>query len=147
MVQIDIVYRGELSCEAVHAPSRTALVTDAPADNLGRGASFSPTDLVATALGTCILTTMGIVAARHGWSLEGARARVHKHMVSDPARRIGTLEVTLDLPGGLDERARGTLEKTALTCPVHRSLAGSVAMPIQFRWADRPASPASGQGA
>ena len=133
MVRIDVTYRGELSCVSVHAPSRTELVTDAPVDNQGRGLSFSPTDLVATALATCMLTTIGIVAERHGWRIEGASATVEKTMVADPVRRIGSLAVVLRLPE-LDERARTTLERTALTCPVHRSLAPEVSIPVTFEW-------------
>lgn len=134
MVQIDLRYEGSLRCTATHGPSRTTLSTDAPVDNQGRGMSFSPTDLVATALGSCILTTMAIVAERHGWDLEGASARVEKRMVADPVRRIGELAVHLRLPGAFDERARTTLERTALTCPVHKSLGSSVSIPIVFEW-------------
>jgi putative redox protein len=108
--------------------------TDAPVDNQGRGESFSPTDLVATALGTCMLTTMGIVAKRHGWVLDGASATVEKHMVADPLRRIGKLEVRIKMPAGLDERARETLDRTARTCPVHKSLAATVEIPLVFEW-------------
>ena len=133
MVEITVRYEGELRCRSTHGPSDVELVTDAPLDNHGRGASFSPTDLVATALGTCILTTMGIVAARHGWALGGARLRVKKHMRAEP-RSIERLEVEIFLPGGFDERARTTLERTALTCPVHRTLGSNVEMPIRFHW-------------
>src|SRR5438132_10871823 len=110
MVQIDITYQGDLRCQAKHGPSGTILQTDAPVDNLGKGESFSPTDLVATALGTCILTTMAIVAERHGWSLAGASITVEKHMVADPVRRIGKLEVRVRIPGSFDAKARETLE-------------------------------------
>lgn len=134
MVEIRSRYEGDLHCVATHAPSGVELATDAPVDNQGRGASFSPTDLVGTALGTCMLTTMGIVAARHGWKFEGARASVEKAMVADPVRRIGSLSVVLRLPGELDERARTTLERTALTCPVHRSLHPDVSIPVRFEW-------------
>lgn len=134
MVTIQMEYTGGLRCSAVHGPSKTSLVTDAPVDNQGKGESFSPTDLVATALGTCILTTMAIVAERHGWKLDGARAIVEKHMVADPVRRIGKLAVTLSMPGGLDARARETLERTAHTCPVHKSLAPNVDIPMTFVW-------------
>jgi putative redox protein len=134
MVEILVVYQGDLRCEATHAPSGRTLVTDAPVDNHGRGESFSPTDLVATALGTCMLTTMGIVAERHGWNLRGARCTVVKGMVADPARRIGRLGVRLELPGALGERERATLEKTALTCPVHKSLGPGVEIPVEFVW-------------
>jgi putative redox protein len=135
VVEIQVRYEGELRCAATHGPSGTRLSTDAPVDNQGRGESFSPTDLVATALGTCMLTTMGIVAARHGWDLAGATATVEKGMVADPERRIGRLAVTIRVPGALDERAKKTLERTALTCPVHRSLSPAVEIPVEFQWA------------
>ena len=134
MVQIDLKYAGELRCEATHGPSGKGLHTDAPVDNHGRGESFSPTDLVATGLGACLLTIMGIVAERHGWKLEGARAQVVKHMVAQPTRRIGKLEVVLSLPGEFDEKARTTLERAALTCPVHASLHPDIELPIRFDW-------------
>jgi putative redox protein len=138
MVRIDVTYRGRLRCAAVHEPSGSELVTDAPRDNQGEGASFSPTDLVATALATCVLTTMGIVAQRHGWKLDGARATVVKHMVADPVRRIGKLELALRIPGAFDARARETLERTAHTCPVHKSLAPNVEVPMTFEWDPLP---------
>ena len=134
MVEIRIQYDGGLRCTAVHAPSGAKMVTDAPVDNLGKGESFSPTDLVATALGTCILTTMAIVAERQGWSFAGASITVEKHMVADPARRIGKLEVRVRIPGSFDAKARETLERTAHTCPVHHSLAANVDVPIAFEW-------------
>ena len=134
MVEIQIRYEGGLRTRAVHGPSATALLTDAPVDNHGKGESFSPTDLVATALGSCMLTTMGIVAERHGWDISGSRARVEKSMVADPVRRIGKLEVWLQMAGEQDERARTTLERTALTCPVHKSLRESVEIPVHFEW-------------
>jgi putative redox protein len=127
-------YEGGLRCTAVHAPSKTRLLTDAPVDNQGKGESFSPTDLVATALGTCILTTMAIVAERHGWKMDGSEATVVKHMVADPARRIGKLVVTVRMRGEFDARARETLERTAHTCPVHKSLAPNVEIPLSFEW-------------
>ncbi|MDZ4774068.1 MAG: OsmC family protein [Planctomycetota bacterium] len=134
MVEIQMKYEGSLRCAAVHAPSRTQLVTDAPVDNQGKGESFSPTDLVATALGTCILTTMAVVAERHGWRMEGSEASVVKHMVADPARRIGKLTVTIRMHGTFDARARETLERAAHTCPVHKSLAANVEIPMSFEW-------------
>lgn len=134
MVVIEMAYNGALSCAAVHGPSGTALVTDAPADNQGRGASFSPTDLVATALGTCILTTMAIVAERHGIELKGAKARVEKLMSSAPPRRIASLAVTLTLPITPSDADRARLEHAAHSCPVHQSLHPDVAQPISFVW-------------
>ncbi len=134
MVEIQIRYEGGLRTRAVHGPSAAALQTDAPLDNHGKGESFSPTDLVATALGSCMLTVMGIVAERHGWKIEGSRVRVEKSMVSEPVRRIGKLEVWLQMAGEHDARARETLERTALTCPVHQSLRESVQIPVHFEW-------------
>jgi len=134
MVTITMLYQGELRTQATHGPSQTQLITDAPLDNQGKGASFSPTDLVATALGTCMLTTMGIVAKRHGWALEGASASVEKHMVADPERRIGKLTVVLRIPGSFDEKTRTILERTAFTCPVHKSLSPKVEIPVTFEW-------------
>ncbi|MEZ6013554.1 MAG: OsmC family protein [Planctomycetota bacterium] len=133
MVHIDITYEGGLRTRAVHGPSGTALITDAPVDNQGKGESFSPTDLVATGLGACMLTIMGIVAERHGWSLAGATARVEKRMAADP-RRISELEVVLRIPGGHDPRAQAALERAAHGCPVHATLGGQVAIPVTFEW-------------
>lgn len=134
MVKIQIAYEGDLRCRATHGPSGVQLSTDAPVDNQGRGESFSPTDLVATALGTCMLTVMGIVARRHAWDLSGATVEVEKGMLATPVRRIGSLAVVIRVPGELDERARTTLEQAALTCPVHRSLHPDVAIPLRILW-------------
>ena len=138
MVEIRVRYEGDLHCTAEHGPSGTRLATDAPVDNQGRGASFSPTDLAATALGTCMLTTMGIVARRHEWDLSGATAVVEKEMVADPIRRIGKLTVRIRIPAALDARARETLERTARTCPVHKSLSSAVEIPLSFEWGPAP---------
>jgi putative redox protein len=132
MTLIDSVYVGELRCRSSHQPSGTELDTDAPTDNQGKGERFSPTDLVATALSTCMLTIMGIVAERHGWSLEGCSARVEKSMTSEPPRRIALLTVWLSLPEGLDDRQRAVLQRAAEACPVKRSLEGAV--PMQVVW-------------
>src|SRR5437773_5237907 len=119
MVQVDIDYQGELRCVAKHGPSGATIVTDAPVDNMGKGRSFSPTDLVATALGSCMLTIMGIVAKRDGIPLDGASVRVEKHMAEAP-RRISALPVVFHMPAGLGADARRKLETAALTCPVKR---------------------------
>ncbi len=134
MVTITMDYQGGLRCQATHTPSKTRLLSDAPVDNQGKGESFSPTDLVATALGTCMLTTMGILAQRHGWSMQGASATVIKEMVADPVRRIGRLRVKLALPIALDSKAREALEQAARNCPVQRSLASNVDIPVEFVW-------------
>ncbi|MEM9801773.1 MAG: OsmC family protein [Planctomycetota bacterium] len=134
MTTIEIDYQGKLRTHAVHVRSETELVTDAPVDNEGRGESFSPTDLVATALGSCMLTIMGIVAERHGWDMSRATASVTKEMIADPGRRIAKLAVTLRIPGDFDDKARTALEKAALGCPVHRTLGANVEMPVEFIW-------------
>src|SRR5438270_12569413 len=106
MVEIKITYEGQLRCEAVHGPSGTRLTTDAPQDNMGNGESFSPTDLLATALGTCIMTTMGIVAQRHNIDLSGSTVRVEKHMSTTGIRRIARLPVEIHLPRPLPDEDR-----------------------------------------
>jgi len=132
MVQIDVTYQGGLRCQAVHGPSRTQLVTDAPVDNHGKGESFSPTDLVATGLGTCIATIMGIVAERDNIVLTGLRITVEKEMSADPPRRIARLATRIVMPKGLTEQQKAKLEKAAHTCPVHQTLHGNVDMPVEF---------------
>ncbi len=134
MVQVQAVYEGDLRCRAIHGPSKTEFFTDAPPDNQGKGESFSPTDLVAAALGTCMVTIMGIAARARGWRIEGTRVRVEKKMVADPQRRIAELEVEISVAGRFDAQAREMLERAALTCPVHRSLHPDVKIPIRFRW-------------
>ena len=132
MVRIDVAYQGGLRCEATHGPSGQTLITDAPADNHGKGESFSPTDLVATALGTCIATIMGIVAEREKIDLTGLRITVQKEMSAEPPRRIARLITRIEMPEGLTEQQRAKLEKTAHTCPVHQTLQGKVDMPVEF---------------
>jgi putative redox protein len=134
MVHIDIKYEGDLHCEAVHGPSGTALTTDAPKDNHGRGESFSPTDLVATALGSCMLTVMGIAARALGVDLSGATASVEKEMASSGVRRIAKLSVKIHLPGHVSAENREKLERAAHTCPVHQSLHPEVEKPVEFVW-------------
>src|SRR6185503_15174463 len=104
-----MVYEGGLHCRLTHGPSGATLPTDAPKDNMGKGEAFSPTDLVATALGTCMLTTMGIVAQRHNIDMSGARVRVTKEMVTQPTRRIGRLGVEIVMPRAVGEEDRQRL--------------------------------------
>ena len=132
MVRIDVAYQGGLRCQAVHGPSGQTLITDAPVDNHGKGESFSPTDLVATALGTCIATIMGIVAEREKIDLTGLRISVQKEMSAEPPRRIARLVTRIEMPKGLTDQQQAKLEKTAHTCPVHQTLQGKVDMPVEF---------------
>jgi uncharacterized OsmC-like protein len=135
MIQITIDYQGGLRCEAVHGPSQNHLLTDAPVDNHGQGQSFSPTDLVATALGTCMATVMGIFAQRHEIDLRGMKITVLKEMTQVPVRRIAQLTTEIVMPIPASHPHRDTLERTALTCPVHQSLHPDVKKPVTFRWA------------
>lgn len=132
MTTIHTRYEGQLRCHAVHGPSGSALDTDAPTDNQGRGERFSPTDLVATALTTCILTLLGITAERQGWHLEGVTARVEKTMTSSGVRRIALLEVWIELPVDLSVERRQQLIRAGETCPVKESLEGAV--PMRLHW-------------
>jgi putative redox protein len=134
MVNIEISYLGQLRCQATHGPSQTRLVTDAPVDNMGKGESFSPTDLVATALGTCMLTIMGIVAEREKLDLSGTTVRVVKEMATAPIRRIGKLTVDIHVPAALSPEDQSRLEKAAHTCPVHKSLHPDIQTPITFKF-------------
>ncbi|HET6408254.1 MAG TPA: OsmC family protein, partial [Chthoniobacteraceae bacterium] len=130
----DLVYRGELRSEATHVPSGNKLFTDAPVDNHGRGESFSPTDLVATALGACMLTIMGIYAKRHEIDLTGTTVTVLKEMTQVPVRRIAKLTTEIRLPVSNDHPHRAALERAALACPVHQSLHPDVERPVTFVW-------------
>jgi putative redox protein len=134
MVQINVVYQGQLHCEATH-PSGSVLQTDAPKDNMGKGESFSPTDLVATALGSCMLTIMGIAAKKLDVDLSGTSVTVHKEMVAAPVRRIAKLSVQINFPMPISDENKKKLEHAALSCPVHQSMHPDVAMPIEFVWA------------
>ncbi len=137
-VEIDIVYEGSLRCRATHGPSQTVLLTDAPVDNHGKGASFSPTDLVATALGTCMSTLMGIVAERNKLDIAGTKVHVVKEMIQEPVRRIGTLQVKIRVPADkgakLTAEDRKKLETAAMHCPVHKSLHPDIQTPIEFSY-------------
>lgn len=134
MVAIELEYEGDLHCKAVHGPSGTALTTDAPKDNQGRGESFSPTDLVATALGSCMLTVMGILARTLQIDIAGTTATVEKEMAAAPVRRIQSLKVRIHVPHALSEDNKLKLERAAHTCPVHKSLHPDVDAPIEFTW-------------
>ena len=134
MVKIDIRYEGGLRCAATHGPSGQTLQTDAPVDNHGRGESFSPTDLVATALGACMATIMGIAAERHQLDLSGMQIEVTKVMSADLPRRVAKLATTIKVPLPPEHPQRALLENAALTCPVHKSLSAELEKPVEFVW-------------
>jgi putative redox protein len=128
-------YEGHLRTEATHTASGTVIQTDAPVDNHGRGEAFSPTDLVGTALGTCILTTMAIVAERHQVDLVGSSFQMEKIMSTDAPRRIAQLTVELHLPASLSDADRALMERTAHTCPVALSLNPEIKQEVRFVYA------------
>ncbi len=136
-VEIDVTYLGELRCRASHGPSGSQLQSEAPLDNGGTGGSFSPTDLVATALGTCVMTILGIMAKRHQVDLEGMHVQVTKEMITSPVRRIGRLKTVVTIPVGLlvEDSMRTRFEAAARTCPVHQSLHPDIDAPIDFVYA------------
>lgn len=134
MVKIQIDYEGQLRCAAEHTPSGNKFMTDAPVDNQGRGESFSPTDMVATALGTCMATIMGIAASQREIDLKGLRLIVKKEMSADLPRRIARLEVEIKVPLAGDHPDREVLEHAALTCPVHHSIHPEIEVDIDWRW-------------
>jgi len=130
-----VIYEGSLRTTATHLKSNNALITDAPTDNNGKGEAFSPTDLVATSLASCMLTIMGIVAERKGLNLAGSTATINKVMASNP-RRIAEIEVGLAMK--VDKVLRGDdrqiLENAARTCPVAESLHPNIVQKVTFIW-------------
>jgi putative redox protein len=137
VVDIYAEYEGDLHCRAQHGPSATVLVTDAPVDNQGRGASFSATDLIATGLGTCMLTVMGILAKTRGNDLQGTRIHVKKSMTKVLPRRIAELSVEVTFPPSATRSvagARAEFEQAADECPVRLSLLQAIAVPTRFDW-------------
>jgi putative redox protein len=134
MIEINVSYQGGLRCQATHGPSGCELITDAPVDNHGKGESFSPTDLVATALASCMATVIGIVCQRKEIDLTGMKVRVEKHMSADSPRRIVRLPITIELPLSPEHPERRLLEATALGCPVHHSVHPDIDKPVTFVW-------------
>jgi uncharacterized OsmC-like protein len=130
-----VTYETNLRTTCLHLQSGSAIETDAPTDNKGKGERFSPTDLIATGLGACMITTMGIKAVTMNIVLDGAKVEVTKVMVSDP-RRIGKIIAHVTMPAGLnvDEKVKEILERVARTCPVERSLHPDVILDIVFNW-------------
>jgi len=127
-----VKYLGHLRTEATHLASRNTLINDAPTDNKGKGEAFSPTDMVATALATCMITVMGIRAQEEGWDFE-ARASVGKEMASGP-RRISGIAVKLKCQVSGGALAAQVLEKVAKACPVAQSLHPDLVQELIFEW-------------
>jgi uncharacterized OsmC-like protein len=129
-----VIYESNLRTTCVHLQSGSKIETDAPTDNKGKGERFSPTDLIATGLGACMITTMGIKAETMDIALDGATVEVTKVMVSDP-RRIGKIIAHITIPNlGLDDKTKEILERVARTCPVERSLHPDLELDMSFTW-------------
>lgn len=128
-----VIYKGDLRTEAKHIRSGNTIITDAPTDNSGKGEAFSPTDLVVTALASCMLTIMGIKANEIKINIEGASAEVKKIMAASP-RRIAKVIIVINISTPADEKTKNILEKAALTCPVEKSLSDSMIREVKFIW-------------
>ncbi len=136
MPTVKTTYLGDLRTNSTHLQSGNQLITDAPTDNMGRGEAFSPTDLLATATGTCILTTMAIVAQRDGIELTNSEVEVSKIMTQTPPRRVARLEINLKMKANivLSDEQKKKLENTAHKCPVSLSLHPDVEQVLTFEW-------------
>ncbi len=128
-----IVYTGNLRCKAEHIQSKTTMETDAPVDNRGKGEKFSPTDLLCTSLATCMLTTMGIKANELGVNIINSKAAVTKHMLGNP-RRVGKIEVAVELPINGSDRDQKVLEAAGNNCPVMKSIHPDIEVIINYKW-------------
>lgn len=127
-------YIGELRTEATHVQSKNKLITDAPLDNKGKGEAFSPTDLLATSLGSCMLTIMGISAREHGFNIDGTKVNIWKIMESNP-RRVGEIKIEFTFPkNNYSEKEKKFIEKAAFTCPVNLSLHPDLKKTIIFNY-------------
>ena len=131
----EIIYKGALRTEAKHLQSSTVIETDAPTDNQGKGERFSPSDLLATSLGSCMLTIMGIKARNMNVDLSETKLSVQKFMLSDP-RRVGKVRIEFEFPSSLqlDDKQKQILENAARTCPVAKSIHPDIEMETVFNW-------------
>lgn len=128
-----VTYLGDLRTSSVHLQSGTEILSDAPLDNNGKGAAFSPTDTVANALASCMMTVMGIKAHELEIDLQGSTAVVTKIMNADP-RRIGAIDISFEMNGVIAEKNKIILERVAMTCPVFSSLHPEIEKRISFNW-------------
>lgn len=135
MMTSKVIYKGELRTESIHLQSNSIIYTDAPKDNFGKGEMFSPTDLVATALASCMISIMGIVAMKEGiTTVEGTVAEVTKVMYVEP-RRIGEIHIKITFPkNNFTEKEKKIYEHAAHTCPVAKSLHPDLKQIIEFVW-------------
>lgn len=134
MATSKITYTGDLRTISVHLKSGDEIITDAPTDNQGKGAAFSPTDLLATSLGNCMLTIVGIAAKNHGFNIDGTTAEVTKVMAENP-RRVSEIHVSLQFPtNSYTEKEKVLIERAAKTCPVSHSLHPEIKQEITFSY-------------
>ncbi len=133
-VKISCEYLGDLRTRATHGPSGNQLLTDAPVDNQGKGEAFSPSDLAATAVASCILTILGIQAKSLAADFRGARVEVEKHMTTVPPRRIARLDIRITMPAGIPEDTRARLIRAAEACPVKQSLHPDIVIAMTWSW-------------
>ena len=134
MVEIKLCYEGNLHCSALHVPSANTLVTDAPVDNNGLGQAFSPTDLVATALASCVATVIGIVAKRKQIAVEGMTITARKFMSDNQPRRICRLELDIIVPLPENHPDKDLLESAARSCPVKHSIHPEIELIMNWMW-------------
>ena len=131
---IETIYTGELRTQATHLASQNTIITDAPLDNNGKGEAFSPTDLLAASLGSCMLTIMGIAANTHGFSIDGTKISITKIMAANP-RRVGEIIVDFTFPkNNYNNKEKMLIEKAAASCPVALSLHPDLKQTVQFNW-------------
>jgi putative redox protein len=131
---IRTTYLGELRTQATHRHSGKELITDAPLDNKGKGEAFSPTDLLATSLGSCMLTIMGIAAREHSFNIDGTQVKIWKIMASDP-RRVGEVKIELTFPkNNYTDKQKKFIERSAYSCPVYYSLHPDLIKTIIFNY-------------
>lgn len=137
MTEIEIFYEGDLSTRCVNLENGEELFTDAPKDNQGKGRKFSPTDLLAVSLGSCVLTVMGIAAKKLGVDLTGTKVSVTKEMRSAPARMIGKIKIVLTSPHVYSPEITQRLERAAEGCPVHNSLHPETIQEFSYHWGQK----------
>lgn len=134
MMTATLTYTGNLECKIVHTKSNTAITTDAPTDNNGRGSSFSPTDLTCVSLATCMITTIGIEARKRNWNIDGSRMSIKKVMTNDP-RRIDSIIIEAEIEGGpYSNEDKRLIEYLAMNCPVILSLHPDVKKTLTLKW-------------
>ena len=136
MVKIKVTYEGNLRTTAFHEESGAEIKTDAPKENHGKGEFFSPTDLISAALGTCVITVMGILANKLKVDLKGLRATVEKEMATSPSRKVGKIIVHIFCPSTFDREITSKLEQAGIGCPVHHSLHPDVQQEMIFHWGE-----------